>query len=136
MRGMRHSDARGHLWYNNSVHLNEFKRFYIIENSPNLPMRAWHGHKFEAKGFVCVQGSVRIGGVKVSDWSLPERSAEVFSADLHAGSLDFVYLPPGYANAILGLSPESRVMVFSSSTLEESQADDYRFPAETWNLIK
>jgi dTDP-4-dehydrorhamnose 3,5-epimerase len=136
MKGLIHSDLRGQVRFNNEASLTEFKRFYIIENSRELPMRGWHGHKFETKGFVCLEGSVRIGGVEILDWSKPEKSTQVFSADLFAGDLDFFYLPSGFANAILSLSPVSRVMVFSSSTLQESQADDYRFPAETWDLTR
>lgn len=134
IRGMHHVDARGSLWFNNSISLKEFKRAYIIQNSSSSPMRGWHGHKRESKGFLCLSGSVRIGGVKILDWSSPSKSLDVFHADLTAGSLDFVYLPAGFANAILSLSPNSTVLVFSSSTLEESEADDYRFPIETWDL--
>lgn len=132
--GTRHDDIRGFLWFNNLASLAEFQRVYIIENSAYAPMRGWHGHKLESKGFICLLGSVRIGGVKVEDWDTPSTSAETFSADLTQDSMDFVYLPAGYANAILSLTPKSRVMVFSSSTLEESQDDDYRFPTSTWRL--
>lgn len=99
-------------------------------------MRGWHGHKLESKGFICIEGAVRIGGVKIDNWENPSRSLDVFSADLNSGGMDFVYLPAGYANAILSLAPGSKVMVFSSSTLGESQDDDFRFPADTWDLLR
>lgn len=134
IKGMHHEDGRGFLWFNNQASLTEFKRAYIIENSADAPMRGWHGHKFESKGFVCLLGSVRIGGVKVENWDSPNTSADTFSGDLAQDSLDFIYIPAGFANAILSLTPKSRVMVFSSSTLEESQEDDYRFPIGTWRI--
>lgn len=132
--GFQHADQRGSLYFNNAASIAEFKRFYVIENSDALPLRGWHGHKIESKGFICLGGSVRIGGVQIDNWDNPSKSLEVFSATLVAGNLDFVYLPAGYANAILSLEPGSKVMVFSSLTLEESQADDFRFPVDTWPL--
>jgi dTDP-4-dehydrorhamnose 3,5-epimerase len=44
-----------------------------------------------------------------------------------------LYLPPGYANGLMTLSPETRIMVFSTSTLQESLGDDIRFEARFWN---
>ena len=134
LRGMEHVDARGSLWFNNAASLAEFKRTYIIQNSPSRPMRGWHGHKHESKGFMCLSGSVRIGGVRILDWSNPSQSSDIFHADLDSADLDFVYLPSGFANAILSLGPNSKVLVFSSSTLEQSKEDDFRFPVDTWDL--
>jgi dTDP-4-dehydrorhamnose 3,5-epimerase-like enzyme len=132
--GFQHCDQRGSLSFNNAASLAEFKRCYVIENTDSMPLRGWHGHKFESKGFVCLNGAVRIGAVQIDNWDKPSSSLEIFSADLVSGGLDFVYLPAGYANAILSLTPGARVMVFSSSTLEESQADDFRFPLDTWRM--
>ena len=132
--GKSHIDGRGVLSFNNQAAISEFKRMYVIENSLHEPMRGWHGHQFEAKGFICLSGKVRIGAVEVDNWTMPSESLEVFSDELTESSMDFIYVPGGYANAILNLEPGSRVLVLSSSTLEDSQADDYRFPADFWAL--
>ncbi len=134
LSGKVHVDARGILRFNNQVVLTEFKRFYSIENSAENPLRGWHGHKNEAKGFICLKGKVRIGGVRIDNWEYPSPELGVFFEDLEAGTMDFVYLPAGYANAILSLEGDSTVLVFSSSTLNESKEDDYRFDARLWSL--
>jgi dTDP-4-dehydrorhamnose 3,5-epimerase-like enzyme len=134
LSGTSHVDARGLLLFNNQAVLTEFKRMYSIENAPEKPFRGWHGHKFEAKGFICLEGRVRIGGVRIDDWTKPSAELNVFSEELEAGSMDFVYLPAGYANAILSLEGGSTVLVFSSSTLTESKEDDYRFDPGLWLL--
>jgi dTDP-4-dehydrorhamnose 3,5-epimerase len=132
--GERYLDSRGELLFNNQAMLAEFKRMYLIANAPGAPFRGWHGHKFEAKGFVCIEGAIRIGGVRIDDWANPSPGLRVFSENLVAGSMDFVYLPAGYANAIMSLESGSRVLVFSSSTLDESQEDDYRYDPGLWSL--
>jgi dTDP-4-dehydrorhamnose 3,5-epimerase len=134
IKGLLHADSRGSLWFNNPAGISEFQRLYIIENSLASPLRGWHGHKLESKGFICVSGRIRIGAVQVDDWASPSESLDVFSADLGSGTSDFVYVPAGYANAILSLDPGSRVLVMSSSSLAESQGDDFRYPLGTWTL--
>jgi dTDP-4-dehydrorhamnose 3,5-epimerase len=48
--------------------------------------------------------------------------------------MDAFFVPGGFANAILSLQPKSRVLVFSSFSLEESLEDDYRFDVEFWSM--
>ncbi len=134
MSGQSHIDSRGSLLFNNSAILTKFTRMYAINNAPENPLRGWHGHKNEAKGFICLKGKVRIGGVRIDDWDSPSPELRVFYEDLEAGTMDFVYLPAGYANAILSLEGDSTVLVFSSSTLDESKEDDYRFDSGLWSL--
>jgi dTDP-4-dehydrorhamnose 3,5-epimerase len=51
---------------------------------------------------------------------------------LSAAKPQVVYIPPGYANGIKAMEIETQVMFFSTSTLEESKGDDYRFPYDYW----
>ena len=44
-----------------------------------------------------------------------------------------LFIPPGYANGWMSLTGDTRLMFFSTATLEESQTDDIRFPAYRWN---
>ena len=44
------------LSYNNSLELKKIKRFYIVQNKKNNFVRAWHGHKLEAKYIMCIKG--------------------------------------------------------------------------------
>ena len=36
----------------------------------------------------------------------------------------------------MNLKPQTKILVFSSSTLQESAKDDYRYPANYWNPWK
>jgi len=52
--------------------------------------------------------------------------------ELHSETMDAVYVPAGYANAVMAKTPGALVQVLSSSTLDESKADDFRYPADYW----
>jgi dTDP-4-dehydrorhamnose 3,5-epimerase-like enzyme len=132
--GSEYSDERGVLSYNNDFQIREFVRAYIIKNSGSAPMRGWHGHKFESKSFICLSGRVRIGAVEVDDWVNPSEDLHVYRQELIEGGMDSYFVPAGYANAILNLEINSRVLVFSSSSLDASLADDFRFPVGAWAL--
>ena len=48
-------------------------------------------------------------------------------------------IPLGYANGIKALETNSKLIVFSSQTLENAKKDDYRFEKNLWfdwNSIK
>jgi dTDP-4-dehydrorhamnose 3,5-epimerase-like enzyme len=128
------SDSRGSVRYCNKMPLNEFVRFYSIENLAEGYVRGWHGHKVEAKAIIPLVGRLRIGAVEVLDWQSPSKSARVNSFDLDADSPKTLLIPGGYANAIMAMSPGAVAGVFSSSSLEMSLEDDYRFPNDFWHL--
>ena len=60
IQGGTFSDHRGTLSYVNDFNFNDIERFYIIGNSDTHPLRAWQGHKLDAKNFYCLSGSFRI----------------------------------------------------------------------------
>jgi len=41
-------------------------------------------------------------------------------------------IPAGYATGIKALGEGSKLIVFSSNTLEDGKDDNYRFPADMW----
>ena len=43
-----------------------------------------------------------------------------------------LFIPPKYANGFRPLELDTRIIFFSTSTLEESEGDDYRFPVDYW----
>jgi dTDP-4-dehydrorhamnose 3,5-epimerase len=45
-----------------------------------------------------------------------------------------MYIPPGYANGAMTLTEDTRIMYFSTATLEESKTDDYRFSYDYWSI--
>lgn len=120
-------------------------RFYIVANHHLGFVRAWHGHKKEAKYVTAVSGTALVCAVRVEeqDWNRIDDSQDpklrvnqpqrfILSASKPA----VLFIPPGYANGWMSLTPDARLMFFSTLTLEESKTDDYRFPARYWNPWK
>ena len=127
-------DDRGQLIFANGFQLQDYKRFYFIQNHESRFVRAWHGHKYEAKAMLVVQGAAVIGAVKVDDWESPNADLQPTRVVLTAKQPTVFEIPPGYANGIMSLTEDAIVCVFSSSTIEESKTDDFRFPARLWNI--
>jgi len=51
---------------------------------------------------------------------------------LKASESQILTLPPGYANGLNSLEPDSQIMVFSDYLLNESLDDKYRFDKDLW----
>jgi len=122
-------DDRGTLGFNNDLDLTPIKRFYTVTNHIPGFIRAWHGHEHEAKYFTMLSGSAIVVAVQIvrqtDNWSLnwDIQSRVAITADIPT----VFYIPPGYANGFKLLTSDSKLMVFSTSTIEESQNDDIRF---------
>lgn len=127
-------DDRGGLTFANGFDFEGVKRFYMIANHRQNFVRAWHGHKKEAKYLMAVSGSFVVGAVKVDDWDNPSKDLEVHRFVLSAMKPSILYLPAGYANGLMNLSEDSKLMVYSTSSLEESKGDDFRFDARHWDI--
>lgn len=127
-------DDRGSVRFINDFNFVGVKRFYLIQNHRQSFVRAWHGHKNEGKYFLCVAGSFVCAAVKIDDWNNPSKEAKVNRFVLSAESPSILAIPPGYANGLMSLSENAKLMVFSSSTLEESLNDDIRFPGRYWDV--
>lgn len=125
-------DDRGQLTFANSFSFSDVKRFYMVENFSTRLVRAWHGHLKEAKYVLVVAGSAIVAAVSMGDTTTPSQSAEVSRFVLSARQPKILHIPAGYANGFRPLEEGTKVMFFSTSTLEESQGDDYRFPADYW----
>jgi dTDP-4-dehydrorhamnose 3,5-epimerase len=126
-------DDRGSLTFINDLDLTQFKRFYIVENHSRGFIRAWHGHKKEAKAVVVVSGAALVAAVKVDNWDSPSKNLKVERIVLSAEKPGALLIPAGYANGFMTLTESAKVMFFSTSSLEESAGDDFRFDARLWN---
>jgi dTDP-4-dehydrorhamnose 3,5-epimerase len=127
-------DDRGSLLFANDFDLSPYKRFYTVKNHRQGFVRAWHGHKFEQKAVLPVAGDFLVCAVKIDDWENPSRDLKVERFVLSSSAPRMLIIPPGYANGFMNLSEgENRLMFFSTSTLQESAADDIRFDARLWN---
>jgi dTDP-4-dehydrorhamnose 3,5-epimerase-like enzyme len=126
-------DDRGSLSFINDLDLTMFKRFYIVENHSKGFVRAWHGHKKEAKAVVVVSGAALVAAVKVDNWDSPSKDLQIERVVLSAEKPGALLIPAGYANGFMTLTESAKVMFFSTSSLEESAGDDFRFDARLWN---
>jgi dTDP-4-dehydrorhamnose 3,5-epimerase-like enzyme len=130
-------DDRGCLTFANDFQLLAYKRFYIVKNHGRGFVRAWHGHRFEQKAVLPVVGDFLVCAVKIDDWENPSRDLKIEKFVLSSSSPRMLVIPPGYANGFMNLnSGENRLLFFSTSTLQESAADDIRFDSRLWDPWK
>ena len=127
-------DKRGSVSFNNNLLLTKIKRFYIVKNNKKNFVRAWHGHKVEAKYILCIGGRSKISAVKIKNFKKPSKKSKVFSWVLDSKAPNVVYIPPGYANGSKSISKDMKLIIFSTSTLEQSLKDDFRFSAKFWKI--
>jgi dTDP-4-dehydrorhamnose 3,5-epimerase len=132
-QGNKIFDDRGSLGFINGFDVSDFKRFYLIENHSVNFIRAWHGHLKETKAIIMVKGEALVCAVELNDTTNPNKDNEVTRVVLSATSPSALYIPAGYANGFMTLSADAKLLVFSSTTVEESQGDDYRFAYDYWN---
>ena len=129
LKGKRVTDERGSVTFINDFDFNDVKRFYIVRNAKNNFFRGWHGHKNEAKYVFVVRGKAKIA------WQDMEADERVGGSVIMDGySPQILCIPPGNANAARNLTKDTEIMYFSTSTLEESLEDDYRFPEDRWTM--
>lgn len=126
-------DDRGQIQFCNDFNFKEIKRFYTVLNHQSQFIRAWHGHKKETKYVLVVSGAAIVSAVKIDDWEKPDKKAEVHRFILSEKKPCILKIPAGYANGFKTLVDDTKVMFFSTSTLEESMDDDFRYEAYYWN---
>jgi dTDP-4-dehydrorhamnose 3,5-epimerase len=131
--GGLHVDDRGELGFVNAFDFPSVKRFYTIATYRTETVRAWHGHKLESKFFFAVRGALLVCCVAVDDWTNPSKDLPIYRFVLNERRPAILEIPAGYANGFMSLKDEAQAIVFSTATLEESESDDFRFPARFWN---
>ena len=126
-------DDRGSLSFVNPFDFSGVKRFYLVSNHRAGFVRAWHAHKKEAKFVFVASGAAVVGAVKVDDWANPSKGLPVKRFVLSGDKPSILHIPAGYANGFMNLTEDARVFFFSTTTIEESKGDDYRFDARHWD---
>lgn len=132
IKGGDYEDERGKMIFCNEFDLSEVRRFYQIEH-PNIDViRAWQGHQKEQKWFFVTEGSFKIVLVQPDNWANPSKSLIAEEFILKSSEPKVLHVPGNYANGFKALEPNSKVMVFSSFTIEESANDNFRFDKDLW----
>ncbi|MEO8820644.1 MAG: WxcM-like domain-containing protein [Ginsengibacter sp.] len=132
IRGGDHEDERGKIIFCNEFDLSEVKRFYLIEHRNIDIVRAWQGHQREQKWFFVVEGAFKIVLVQPDNWENPSNTLSAEAFILKSSDVMILHVPGNYANGFKALEPKSKIMVFSSFTVEESSKDNFRFDKERW----
>lgn len=122
-------DDRGKVTFVNDFDFKGVKRFYTVQNHQKGFVRAWHGHKFEAKYVFVAKGTIILGCINM-------RSMETERTVLSADKPQILYIPPGYYNGFKTLTDDTQIIFFSTATLEETKGDDYRQAANMWNILE
>ena len=126
-------DDRGEVAFVNGFDFEGIKRFYTVTNYRQGFVRAWHGHQREHKFVTVVMGAALFGVVEIDDWKRPSKDLEVPSFVLSASSPGILHIPQGHAHGYMTFTQDTKLIFFSTSTLEESANDDYRFDAHYWD---
>jgi len=126
-------DDRGEVGFVNDFDFSGVKRFYTVNNHRQYFIRAWHAHKKETKYVTVIQGAAIVGAVKIDQWENPSKDLQVHRFILTEKNPAVLYIPHGHANGFMSLSPDTRMIFFSTATVEESQGDDFRYEAFYWN---
>ncbi len=125
-------DSRGVVQYVNDFHFQEVKRFYLITHPNKFVIRAWQGHRQETKHFYVTHGSFVVVWLKIDDFDNPSRNLTAEHLILKATESKVLTIPPGYANGLKALQPNSQIMVFSNYLLNEYSDDNLRFDKDLW----
>lgn len=125
-------DPRGSLKFFNTFTLKRVVRFYEVKNSEKEPIRAFHGHMLEEKFIYVISGRVLVCLVRLTNTNKPSKKSLVKKYVLSETNPQILHIPAGYANGFKSLKKDSRIIFFSTLTLEKSLKDDYRFPYDYW----
>jgi len=134
IEGTTFTDVRGEIKFFNTFDMKGIVRFYEISPSSTEIIRGWQGHKKEKKWFYCPIGAFVVNIVSISDNKVPGSKLQPKRIVLDARTPLILEVPQGNATGFKALREDSKLIVFSNFTLEESKNDDFRYPLETWNV--
>ena len=126
-------DDRGSLAFVNAFSLEGIKRFYVVSNHRAGFVRAWHAHKLEGKNVIVVAGAAIVCTVQINNWECPSKDMLVHRVVLSAAKPAIFQIPPGYANGFMTLTADTKLLFFSTASIEECHMDDFRYDAYYWN---
>jgi len=127
-----HRDVRGALAHVNDFDMSRVLRFYSIEHPDTGIVRAWQGHKEEEKWFYVTRGAFQVRLIRIDHWDAPAENLQASEFILAADDSRVLHIPGGYANGFRALEPDSKMIVFSNFTVEQSAKDNFRYAANQW----
>jgi dTDP-4-dehydrorhamnose 3,5-epimerase len=125
------TDDRGTVKFVNDFVFENVKRFYQVENHRSGFIRAWHCHRIEGKYVYVVAGAALIGAVEFEkENATPQKF--VLCEELPK----ILWIPPGYGNGFMSLRDNTKIIFYSTATIEETKGDDIRFAYDKWDIWK
>jgi dTDP-4-dehydrorhamnose 3,5-epimerase len=132
INGGHFEDERGKLTFINDFDMAPVKRFYTIRHESPSIVRAWQGHMKEQKWFYVLEGAFKIVLVQPDNWSAPLHNLPVQVHLLTAEHTQVLHVPGGFATGFRAELPNSRMIIYSDMSLQESKNDDFRFDSTLW----
>ncbi len=134
MKGGLAKDHRGSVGFINEFDFSGVKRFYIIENIDSNEIRAFHGHMKEEKFVYVPHGKAIVCVVAVDNAKKPNPKNKVQRFILDSDEPSILHIPGGYANGTRSITPQTKILFFSTATIVDSKNDDFRFPHDYWGM--
>ena len=122
-------DDRGSISFVNGFDFRDVKRFYMVQNHSKGFIRAWHGHKQEGKYVFVTKGAIIMATVSME-------TEKITKYVLSATKPQILYIPAGNYNGFRTLTDDTQIMFFSTSSFKDSLDDDFRKPANTWQVFE
>src|SRR3989338_1945661 len=116
-----HIDDRGYVYgVFDNIDAHGIKRTYVLENYSKGMIRAWHGHRKANMYIHIIQGAAKVAAVHMDN---PDDLTETV---LSARKPALFYVPAGYYNGTMSLVDHTKLLIYSTITLEECKHDDFR----------
>ena len=91
-------------------------------------VRAWQGHKIEQRWFSAINGSFKIGLIKIDNWENPAKNLKKLIYIINSDTLEVLHVPKGYVSSIQAMEVGSKLLVMADYLLGEIN-DEYRYDA-------
>ena len=102
------------------------KRVYIVENLSAGQVRAWHGHKNADTYMHVIDGVAKLAAMNMED------NMNIKTMTLSSRNPQVLFIPGGWYNGAVSLTSNTKILVFSTLTLEEVKNDDFRL---AWDYV-
>ncbi len=111
IEGRSNVDDRGAVGFVNDFSFPNIKRFYTVTNHSAGFVRAWHGHRHEAKYCTAVRGAFLVCCIHIDDWSNPAADLPINRFVLSEQNPAVLHVPAGYVNGFKSLTDGAKIYV-------------------------
>lgn len=134
IKGGRHADERGTIYFFNDFDMTVVKRFYRIGHHDTSIIRGWRGHKIEQRWFHIYKGAFEINLIEIDNWEVPNPDLPATKIMLTAEEDSVLHIPAGFATSLKAVSANSEMIVFADYAIEHAKNDDYLFPSDYFKV--